>query len=54
VLTHGTVEEVRAVARKALEDGVNVLEPCCGLEALMPLDNIKALVEEANNFKLGG
>jgi len=52
VLTHGTVEEVRAVARKALEDGVTMLEPCCGIEALMPLDNIKVLVEEARNFKL--
>ena len=52
VLTHGTVEEVRAVARKALEAGVTMLEPCCGLEALMPLDNIKVLVEEARNFKL--
>ena len=52
VLTHGTVEEVRAVARKALEAGVTVLEPSCGLEALMPLNNIKVLVEEARNFKL--
>jgi [methyl-Co(III) methanol-specific corrinoid protein]:coenzyme M methyltransferase len=51
VLTHGTVEEVRAVAKKALEDGVTMLEPCCGIEALMPLDNIKVLVEEARNFK---
>ena len=52
VLTHGTVEEVRAVARKALEDGVTMLEPGCGIEALMPLNNIKVLVEEASNFKL--
>jgi len=49
VMTHGTVEEVRAVARKALEGGVTMLEPSCGLEALMPLDNIKVLVEEARN-----
>jgi [methyl-Co(III) methanol-specific corrinoid protein]:coenzyme M methyltransferase len=52
VLTHGTVDEVRAVARKALESGVTMLEPCCGIEALMPLNNIKALVEEAKNFRL--
>ena len=54
VLTHGTVEEVRTVARKALEAGVTMLEPGCGLEALMPLNNIKVLVEEARNFKLKG
>jgi len=52
VLTHGTVDEVRAVARKALESGVTMLEPCCGIEVLMPLNNIKALVEEAKNFRL--
>ena len=52
VLTHGTVEEVRAVAKKALEAGVTMLEPSCGLEALMPLNNIKILVEEARNYKL--
>ena len=52
VMTHGTVEEVRAVARKALEGGVTMLEPSCGLEALMPLNNIKVLVEEARNYKL--
>jgi len=54
VLTHGTVEEVRAVARKALEAGVTMLEPGCGIEVLMPLNNIKVLVEEARNFKLKG
>lgn len=54
VLTHGTVDEVRAVARKALEAGVTMLEPCCGIEVLMPLNNIKVLVEEARNFKLKG
>jgi [methyl-Co(III) methanol-specific corrinoid protein]:coenzyme M methyltransferase len=54
VLTHGTVDEVRAVARKALEAGVTMLEPCCGIEVLMPLNNIKVLVEEARNFELKG
>ncbi len=52
VLTHGTVEEIRAVARKALEDGVNLLEPGCGIESQIPTNNIKILVEEANNFTL--
>ena len=32
VLTHGTVEEVRAVAKKALEAGVTMLEPSCVLD----------------------
>ncbi|MEM3538608.1 MAG: uroporphyrinogen decarboxylase family protein [Nitrososphaerales archaeon] len=51
VLTHGTPEEVRTIARKALEAGVNILEPSCGIEAMMPLENIKALVDEAKRFK---
>ena len=51
VLTHGTPEEVRVVARKALEAGVDILEPSCGIEAMMPIENIKALVEEAERFK---
>ncbi|KXB02330.1 hypothetical protein AKJ45_00130 [candidate division MSBL1 archaeon SCGC-AAA261F19] len=46
VLTHGTPDEVRADARKALEAGVDLLEPACGIEAEMPIDNIKVLAEE--------
>lgn len=51
VLSHGTVEEIRAAARKALKAGVNLLEPACGVESQMPIANIKILVEEARNFK---
>ncbi|KXB05796.1 hypothetical protein AKJ51_04780 [candidate division MSBL1 archaeon SCGC-AAA382A20] len=45
VLTHGFPDEVRAAARKSLEDGVDLLEPACGIESEMPIDNIKVLSE---------
>jgi len=51
VLTHGNPEEVRAVARKVLGAGVDMLEPGCGIEAMMPIENISALVGEARRFK---
>lgn len=51
VLTHGTPEEVKAVARKALEKGVDVLEPSCGIEPTVPIANIKAFVEEVKEFE---
>ncbi len=48
VMTFGSPEEVKIEARKALKLGVDLLEPACGVEPLMPLKNIKALVEVAN------
>ncbi|MCP8311419.1 MAG: MtaA/CmuA family methyltransferase [Candidatus Methylarchaceae archaeon HK02M1] len=51
-LTQGTPNEVRTIARKALEAGVDLLEPGCGIEPLMPINNIKVLAEEVRNFKL--
>lgn len=51
VLTHGSSEEVKAEARKALRAGVDLLEPACGVEPLMPIKNIKAFVEVARESK---
>ena len=51
VLTFGSPEEVKTEARKALKLGVDLLEPACGVEPLMPLKNIKALVEVARESK---
>lgn len=51
VLTHGTPEEVMIVAKRALEAGVDLLEPGCGVEPLVPINNIKALVEEGRRFE---
>ncbi|MCP8323429.1 MAG: MtaA/CmuA family methyltransferase [Candidatus Methylarchaceae archaeon HK02M2] len=54
VLTHGTPDEVRIIAKKALESGVDLLEPGCGIEPAMPINNIKVLAEEVRKFKING
>ncbi|MEM3437701.1 MAG: uroporphyrinogen decarboxylase family protein [Nitrososphaerales archaeon] len=41
----GTPEEVKEEALKALNAGVDLLEPGCGISPPAPLDNIRAMVE---------
>jgi [methyl-Co(III) methanol-specific corrinoid protein]:coenzyme M methyltransferase len=53
-LPFGSPDDVKAEARKALEAGVDLLEPGCGISPIAPLENIKAMVEVAKEFKLGG
>jgi len=43
-------DDVKAEARKALETGVDLLEPGCGISPITPLRNIKAMVEARNEF----
>lgn len=50
-LIFGSKEKVKAEAIKALEDGVDLLEPSCGISPTVPLENIKVLVEAAKEFK---
>ena len=50
-LIFGSKEKVKAEAIKALEDGVDLLEPSCGISPTVPLENIKAIVEAAKEFK---
>jgi len=46
----GKPEQVKAEARKALEGGVDLLEPNCGISPITPLENIKAMVEARDEF----
>lgn len=44
-LVFGSPKDVKKEARKALEAGVDFLEPGCGFSPITPIDNIKAMVE---------
>ena len=49
-LVFGSPDDVKAEVRKALEAGVDLLEPNCGISPITPLKNIKAMVEARNEF----
>lgn len=49
-LFSGSVEDVKNEVKKALDDGVDVLAPSCGLAPLSPLANIKAMIEARNEY----
>lgn len=46
----GTVDEVKAEAKDALEKGADLLAPSCGIAAASPLANIRALVDARNEY----
>ena len=46
----GNPEEVKAEAKKAIESGVDLLEPGCGIAPSTPLANVKAFVKAAKEF----
>lgn len=46
----GKPDDVKMEARTALESGVDLLEPNCGVSPTTPLQNIKALVEARNEY----
>lgn len=49
-LFRGTPEEVRTEVLEALEKGVDVVAPSCGIAAASPLVNIQAMVNARNEF----
>lgn len=49
-LFRGTPEEVRTEVLEALEKGVDVVAPSCGIAASSPLVNIQAMVNARNEF----
>lgn len=49
-LYRGTTEEVRQEVLQALERGVDVVAPSCGIAAASPLANIQAMVDARNEF----
>jgi len=44
-LVFGSPEDVKKETRRALESGVDFLEPGCGFSPMTPIDNIKAMVD---------
>jgi len=50
ILVFDSPDDVKAEARRALEAGVDLLEPGCGISPITPLENIKAMVEARNEF----
>jgi [methyl-Co(III) methanol-specific corrinoid protein]:coenzyme M methyltransferase len=49
-LLPGPIDKIKAEARQALEDGVDVLAPGCGIAPMTPLENIKAMVAARDEF----
>lgn len=49
-LLSGDVEKVKAESKDALEGGVAVLSPGCGIAPNTPVENVKALVEARNEY----
>lgn len=50
-LLFGAPERVREESLKALEDGVDILAPACGVPVQTPTENLKAMVRAVNEFK---
>lgn len=49
-LLPGPIDKIKAEAKEALEGGVDVLAPGCGIAPMTPLENIKALVAARDEF----
>ena len=49
-LVIGSPNEVKAEAKKALEEGVDLLEPECGISPVTPTKNLKAMIEARDEF----
>lgn len=50
-LLFGTPERVREESLNALEDGIDILAPACGVPMQTPTENLKALVRAVDEFK---
>ena len=50
VLMTGTPQNVRAAARQAAVDGVNILAPECAVPLTTPTENLRAIAETAKEF----
>ncbi len=49
-LVFGSPIEVKKEAKRALEAGIDLLEPSCGISPITPLKNIRAMVEARDEF----
>jgi len=49
-LLPGPVDKIKAEARQALAEGVDVLAPGCGIAPMTPLENIKAMIAARDEY----
>lgn len=49
-LVNGTPEDVEEEVKSAIEQGVDLLEPGCGISPIAPLENVKAMVEATKEY----
>jgi len=49
-LLPGPIDKIKAEAKVALEGGIDVLAPGCGIAPMTPLENIKALVAARDEY----
>lgn len=49
-LLPGPIDKIKAEAKEALEGGVDVLAPGCGIAPMTPLENIKAMVAARDEY----
>jgi [methyl-Co(III) methanol-specific corrinoid protein]:coenzyme M methyltransferase len=49
-LLPGPVDKIKAEAKQALEEGIDVLAPGCGIAPMTPLENIKAMVAARDEY----
>ena len=50
VLLPGPVDKIKEECKRALEEGVDVLAPGCGIAPMTPVSHIKAMVEARNEY----
>ena len=49
-LTSGTPDQIRDEVKNAIESGIDLLEPDCGISPITPLDNVRAMVSARNVY----
>ena len=52
VLLFGTPERVREESLKALEEGIDILAPACGIPIQTPVENLRTMVEAVEEFRM--
>jgi len=50
-LLFGTPDQVREESRKALNEGIDLLAPSCGVPVQTPTANLKAMVKASEEFR---
>lgn len=49
-LLSGSVDDVKTDVKNVLDDGIDILAPSCGIAPNSPLENIKAIIDERNEY----